>query len=132
MSNTARIEPDELTQTLNDIISEYTNETKEIVNECVKEVSKEAVKKLKRESPKRTGTYAKGWTSKVEVDEWSADATIYGKKASTYAVAHLVEFGHLTRKGTRTRPNPHVADVRKWAEKALVERVSKRLQEGQQ
>ena len=46
-------------------LEEYSEEVTEETKRVVKQVAKNAVAKLKQTSPKKTGVYAKGWTSKV-------------------------------------------------------------------
>lgn len=111
------------------LLNQYGKQCSEVVNEAVHEVSKEALKKLKKESPKRTGRYKKGWKVKKNDDKFSANDILYGKEASTYAIAHLLEHGHATRNGGRTAPIPHVKNVEEWAQKALVDTVEKKLKE---
>ena len=111
------------------LLNQYGKQCSEVVNEAVHEVSKEALKKLKKESPKRTGLYKKGWKVKKNDDKFAANDILYGKEASTYAIAHLLEHGHATRNGGRTAPIPHVKNVEEWAQKALVDTVEKKLKE---
>lgn len=112
-----------------ELLDQYGKQCSEVVNEAVHEVSKEALKKLKKESPKRTGLYKKGWKVKKNDDKFAANDILYGKEASTYAIAHLLEHGHATRNGGRTAPIPHVKNVEEWAQKALVDTVEKKLKE---
>lgn len=111
------------------LLNQYGKQCSEVVNESVHEVSNEALKKLKKEAPKRTGRYKKGWKVKKNDDKFSANDILYGKEASTYAIAHLLEHGHATRNGGRTAPIPHVKNVEEWAQKALVDTVEKKLKE---
>ena len=115
---------------------DYRDGVQEAAFEAIDEVSKEAVKKLKRESPKRTGKYAKGWTRKVEKGRLHVAVTVYGKKPETYAVAHLLEYGHrgfAKRDGSRTpevKAEPHIADVEKWAMTETEDRILTKLEKG--
>ena len=118
-----------LQEQVEELLDHYGKQCSEVVNEAVHEVSKEALKKLKKESPKRTGRYKKGWKVKKNDDKFSANDILYGKEASTYAIAHLLEHGHATRNGGRTAPIPHVKNVEEWAQKALVDTVEKKLKE---
>lgn len=111
------------------LLNQYGKQCSEVVNESVHEVSNEALKKLKKEAPKRTGRYKKGWKVKKNDDKFSANDILYGKEASTYAIAHLLEHGHATRNGGRTAPIPHVKNVEEWAQKALIDTVEKKLKE---
>ena len=112
-----------------ELLDQYGKQCSGVVNEAVHEVSKEALKKLKKEAPKRTGLYKKGWKVKKNDDKFAANDILYGKEASTYAIAHLLEHGHATRNGGRTAPIPHVKNVEEWAQKALLNTVEKKLKE---
>ena len=114
-------------------LTRYGADVFEEVFEAVDEVSKEAVKKLKAESPKgATGKYAKGWTRKLDRGRVSAGAVVYGKTASTYAVAHLLEHGHVKRNGTgrtfgKTKEIVHIEPVEQWAVDELEDRIISKL-----
>ncbi len=114
-------------------LTQYGADVFEEVFEAVDEVSKEAVKKLKAESPKgSTGKYAKGWTRKLDRGRVSAGAVVYGKTASTYAVAHLLEHGHVKRNGTgrtfgKTQAIVHIEPIEQWAVGELEDRIISKL-----
>ena len=90
--------------------------TAEALTTVIPKVAKESAKKLKQVSPRgATGKYAQGWTHTVEKGRIMVGATVHGKKP-TYALAHLLEVGHLDRTGRRTiEAKPHIADVESWA-----------------
>ena len=118
---------EDLQEQVEALLEQYGKQCSNVVNEAVHEVSSEALKKLKKESPKRTGLYAKGWKVKKNDDKFSANDVLYGKEASTYAIAHLLEHGHAKRNGGRTAPIPHIKNVEEWAQKELVDTVEKKL-----
>ena len=120
---------EDLQEQVEALLEQYGKQCSNVVNEAVHEVSSEALKKLKKESPKRTGLYAKGWKVKKTDDKFAANDILYGKEASTYAIAHLLEHGHANRNGGRTAPMPHIAKVEDWARKELVDTVEKKLRE---
>ena len=119
----------DLQEQVEQLLAEYGKQCSNVVNEAVHEVSKEALKKLKKEAPKRTGLYAKGWKVKKTDDKFAANDILYGKEASTYAIAHLLEHGPAKRNAGRTAPIPHVAKVEDWARKELVDTVEKKFRE---
>lgn len=92
------------------------------MEDVVPKVAKDAAKKLKSSSPKRTGKYAKGWTTKVEKSHMNISATIHGK-SGTYQLAHLLEHGHANRGGGRTSGEVHIAPVEEWAVKEIETKI---------
>lgn len=99
----------------------------EEVNEVVPKVAKEAAKKLRSTSPKRTGKYAKGWTTTVEKGRLSVSATVHGK-SGTYQLAHLLEHGHANRGGGRTPGEVHIAPVEEWATQEIETKLKEAIE----
>lgn len=111
MSNTISI--DGLEDALHEILEEYTDEIARGTKECVQKVARAGVKALKAGSPKRTGEYAKGWSSNIKNGRLNAKATIYNKKPG---LPHLLEYGHVQRDGTgrdlgQTKGKAHIKPV---------------------
>ena len=98
----------EVTAQLNKELKDYTSEVKEKVVACQKKAANYTARKLRNTSPRKTGNYASGWTSKTEVDELTATSTVYNRKAPH--LTHLLENGHVTRnkKGYFGRTPAHV------------------------
>ena len=104
-------------------LDDYSDEVIQVTEKAVVQVAKESVKKLKKESPRsglkgHSGTYAKGWTYKLDNRRLYHGAIIYGKKG-TYNLAHLLEHGHALVVGGRKRGDVsakiHIEPVEKWA-----------------
>lgn len=105
---------------ISDLMEDYADEVKSILDETVPKAAKTAVKKLRKGgSYNDTGKsgYTKGWTSQSEVSRLNVSAVVYNRKAP--GLAHLLEFGHLTRDGKRTREFPHIAPVAQATEDEL-------------
>lgn len=118
---------DDISSYLQKVLSEYGQEVKETVSDVIKQVSKDTLKKVKQTSPKRRGVYAKGWSQRVTVGKFSIDGIIFGSKPSTYTIAHLLENGHLTRSGTRTRPYAHLKPALEEAQKEIIQKLGAML-----
>lgn len=116
------------------ILDDYEVSCYEELSEAIDEVRKESVKRLRSASREQfgNGDYAKGWTSKMEKGRINATAVVYGKKP-TYSLAHLLEFGHVTRNGTGrsydpTPGHPHIEAVNNWAQDEAIDRAVRKLE----
>lgn len=112
------------------ILREYTDEIQEGINQVAKEVADEGVNKLRGEKSTyqvRTGKYNQGWQQKTEVGARYVHATISNK---VYSLTHLLEYGHATRNGGRTRAFPHIAPVEEYCNKEFTKRVEEVIKKG--
>ena len=111
-------------------LSQYSQAITEGLNKAYKELAESGVKTLENTHPyhDRTGKYAKGFAATQRKGATSVAGaesyTVHNKKH--YQVTHLLEFGHLTRKGTRTGIYKHwqtaLDNIDREAEK-VVEKV---------
>lgn len=122
----ARMAEFDLEKAVGDILAEYSADVSKAAETAITAVAKEAAKKLKQSAPRRTGKYAKGWTSKVDKGFMTVEAVVYGK-TGTYQLAHLLENGHAKRGGGRTAPIVHIAPVEEWAVSEVQKRIKEQL-----
>lgn len=107
-------------------MQEYNAEVVEKVNEIAEEIGKEALKRIKKTSPRDGGKYAKGWRFEVRRNNDGAiRIRIYNKTG--WQLTHLLENGHVTRSGGRTRSFPHIRKIEDWANQQLQERLEHEL-----
>lgn len=122
---------DDLSKAIQKTLAEYEGVTVDNMKAAVDKVSKEAVRELKGSSPKRTGAYAKSWTSKKTklTNKWAYEKTVFNK--DHYRLTHLLEKGHkvVGAKNGRTRvdPIPHIEKVEKKAVENLVREMKETL-----
>lgn len=103
----AGIDVDKLADELAAGLSEYSEEVTQKIKKTVDTVAKDTVKELKNTSPRRTGDYAKDWTTKTGYeDRRTKRKTVYNK--SHYQLTHLLEFGHAKRNGGRVDAQSHI------------------------
>lgn len=131
------VSADSFEQAIKKLLAEYDDEVNETLKEVIPEVAKEGAKKLKDTSPrnetsKKKRKYYRGWAVQLEEGRMVTKATIYGK-TGTYQLAHLLEFGHVTKNGKdrvypRTPAHPHIADVEAWVQDEAPRRTIERLE----
>ena len=112
------------------ILENYEGDVKKAWNSAVNKTGRESVNKLKNTSPKKTGSYARGWAVKrVKARGGLTDVIVHNK--TDYQLTHLLENGHVIRnkKGTYGRTNgiKHIAPVEEWANDELPNEIERKL-----
>lgn len=114
---------------MREILDEYNEHVQDVTNTAIVDTSKESVQRLKNTSPKKTGSYAKGWAVKKETKRGITSAIVHNK--TDYQLTHLLENGHIIRnkKGEYGRTNgiKHIAPVEQWAQNELPAEIERKL-----
>lgn len=100
----------DLADVIMDAMIEYTEEVEEAIPGIVDSTADTMVKEICAAAPKRTGKYAKGWTSR-KLGERTRSKEGYAKLVCNpkhYSIAHLAEYGHAKRNGGRVAGKPHI------------------------
>lgn len=118
---------DSVEQQLASIMNQYSKEVDQAVQKALDKTAKDTAKELKNTSPKKTGSYAKGWGVKKD-----------GKKGRIIhnrtdgQLTHLLENGHVIRnaKGTygRTSPIKHIEPAEQKGIQMFVEEIERGLE----
>lgn len=117
----ATIRVDELDQRIADVLDKYRGLIRDGVEDEMEGAAAIAMRIVRDKSPVRSGKYKKGWKlyrEKAKFRSQLQTLTVYNK--TQYRLIHLLEFGHQTAKGTRTKAYPHVQPAEDAAEKALI------------
>ncbi len=125
MSNS--IKPEELNKVLNEYLEDYVEDIEDGVIDTTNTITKEAVSELKQASPRGKGTrekpYYKGWTKqKGKMNNGKYTIKIHNK--TNYQLTHLLEFGHATRNGGRTKAIPHIRPIEEKYNKIYEEKLT--------
>lgn len=109
------------------LLDRVDKEVQKAMDVGMKQVAKEAVTQLRSSSPRKTGKYARGWTTK-QIDK--NGIVIHNSKH--YQLTHLLENGHVIRnkKGTygRTSGIKHIQPVEQWASEELPRRIMEKIE----
>lgn len=139
MSNSNKVKIDSLSVEIIKALTEYKDSIEEDVKETSDKLIKEAVKELKEKSPKSnkdvkikggntvsSGEYAKSWSIKNgKKAENTYSKAAYNKKH--YRLTHLLEFGHATRNGGRTKAIPHIRPTEEKYRKEFTEELERKI-----
>lgn len=112
------------------IIDEYSKRVQNATQVAVQRVGRESVKRLRNNSPRKSGSYARGWRLKtIKMKSGLIDVVVHN--ATDYQLTHLLERGHVVRnaKGVfgRAPAHPHIAPVEQWANSELPELIEREL-----
>lgn len=108
----------DLSRIISDQLSLYSGALQEDIDKAAEEVTKNAVNELREKSPKRPGggRYARGWRVTKQNGRYVINNRIY-------QLTHLLEKGHATRNGGRTRPIRHIEPVESETIRAFERKV---------
>ena len=124
-----------MSKTISELDKVILDELDKFVGVCQKDLetasdaaAKWAVKELKAVSPKNKGDYSKGWKVNKEKTRLGVRTTVWNK--DRYMLAHLLEYGHPTGNGGRTKGEIHIKPVEDKASKMFEEKVGQLIENG--
>lgn len=115
---------------LGKVLDEYNEHVQDVTNATFKKAAREAANSLKSSSPKRTGSYAAGWSVKnLGKNGKIVDLVVHNR--TDYQLTHLLENGHVIRnkKGTygRTSGQKHIAPVADRVNSEVPQEIERQL-----
>jgi hypothetical protein len=123
-----KISPDQLQSTIQGILHEIPQKVDNVIDEASEKVAKEAVQELKATSPRgkgrKSGQYAKGWSTKKD----GKTTVVYNR--TDYMLTHLLENGHDVishgKKVGHVGGRPHI----KPAEEKVIQSMQEEVERG--
>jgi len=107
-------------------LQEYSELTDTAMKKAVRKTATSVKKEISANAPKRTGKYAKSWTTKkVKENSHSLEITVHSK--DRYQIAHLLEKGHAKRNGGRVAGKSHIAPAEENGADLLESLIKKEL-----
>lgn len=107
------------------MLTEYEAAIVKNVDASGKAVADKGAKQLRQTSPKRTGKYAKSWGVTREDSSFGENARYIIHNKKRYRLTHLLEHGHVTANGKRTKAIPHIKPV----EEQVIREYGKQVRE---
>ena len=123
------IKTDELQDVIRDYLENYKEDIDNEVIETVDEITKQAKEELTQISPRRgmrKNPYYRGWTVKLSKKRTGIYHKVIWNKTN-YQLTHLLEFGHATRNGGRTRAIPHIRPVEEKYNVEFVDKLEQKI-----
>lgn len=118
----------DFTEAMQDILGSCESIVNAALDEATDAASEKAVDVLEQKS-KSYGwkNYGKSFDYGKKPNSRKGEKVVFSE-APHYRLTHLLEFGHLTRNGGRTRAFPHWADAQKAAEESVASELKKAIE----
>lgn len=129
-----KVNVDNLANAIFQQLKDYSEDVTDITKDVVDEVAKEATVIVKDNAPvsprgKRKGKYKRSIKNDISFESITERTRVVHAGGKEYRLTHLLEKGHLTRTGGRTKAQPHFKYgdeyIEKNFEKKLVSKVQK-------
>jgi hypothetical protein len=101
-------------------LQRYVSGVNEEIEVASREETQALVRVLKQTSPKKSGSYKKGWRMKKARGR-GVKYIVHNK--TNYQLTHLLEHGHAKRGGGRVESKVHIAPAEEAAVRAFLDRI---------
>lgn len=116
---------------IKDILNEYSYEVQDGIEASAQKYANLAAADLKASKGTykiRTGKYNKGWRVKEKKGKGYIDCVVHN--ATNWQLTHLLERGHATRNGGRTKAFVHIAPVEEKYVNEYIKDVERIIKDG--
>lgn len=125
----SKINVDGLADAIMQELEDFADTTTQDVKAAVRKAANTVKKEIEAGAPRRTGKYAKSWTTKTTKENSHAmEITVHS--SNRYQLAHLLEHGHAKRGGGRVAAQPHIAAAEAAGEEELVAEIERSIRNG--
>ena len=122
-----KVQVDEMADTITSWLFDYDETVTDVAKEVVDEIAEGTMEEIKQHITWKDNKYSKSFKLKTSFEDKRNKRNTWYVKSPHYRLTHLLEFGHATRDGGRTRAFPHVKYgddyVKNNFEKLLKERI---------
>ena len=114
----------EVSAAIKEQLNNYREDVTQVVREAVTETLQDGLREIgpTGQYQDRSGKYRQSFRVETTITPVYAGGTLYANEDG-YRLAHLLEYGHKTRNGGRTRAFPHWRPVEKKMTNTFEERV---------
>lgn len=124
-----KVDVKELSSAISNYLNNYAEDIHDDVVEVTEDLTEKAVRELKETSPRgnsKVKPYWQGWESKIKIKgKLKYHRVIWNK--TNYQLTHLLEFGHATRNGKRTKAQPHIQPIEDKYQQEFVDLVTQKI-----
>ena len=125
-----KIQIGDLEKAISKELSLYDNKITQKAKDASDDVMKELVKNTKNDAPKKSGKYKRAITSDTTFENTRVKINTWYVKAPHYRLSHLLERGHQTRNGGRTRAFHFIEKNEKIAVKNYEKKIEEAIEDG--
>lgn len=124
-----RVPVGQMAAAIMDCLEEYADLATDGLKSAVRKSAKTVKNEISANAPKKSGAYAKSWTTKTTKENAnSLEITVHSK--NRYQLAHLLENGHAKRGGGRVPGRAHIAPAEQKGISELEREIERSLQNG--
>lgn len=123
-----KVKIDDLADEVMKALTEYSEEVTEATKKVVDEVADGVMTETKNHITWKDKVYSKSFALKTSFEDRRNKRKTWYVKSPHYRLTHLLEFGHITRNGGRTRAFPHIRYGDEFAKENLPKKIKEAIE----